>query len=65
MASTKNADNDVFASSLSRESKSSIDTPKLLEIASNVLPEHSKISAFPDEISAKVVFGTPLSKDNE
>ena len=65
MASTKNSGNNVFDSSLSKESKSSIVTSKLLEIANNVLPEHSKISALPEEISVKVVFGTPLSKDKE
>ena len=57
--------NKVLASSLSKESKSSIETFKLLEIANKVFPEHSKISALPEAISDKVVLGIPLSIDNE
>ena len=33
--------------------------------ANNVFPVHSKMSVLPEAISAKVVLGTPLSKDNE
>lgn len=65
MESNKNSGSDVLDSSLSRESKSSIETFVLLDIANNVLPEHSKMSALPEEISAKVVLGTALSIDNE
>ena len=65
MESIKNGGKRVLASSLSSRSKSSIVTPKLLAIARSVFPEHSKMSAFPDAMSAKVVLGTPLSRDKE
>ena len=65
MESHKKPGKRVLASSLSKLSSSSIEICKLFEIANKVLPEHSKISAFPEAISARVVLGTPLSTDSE
>lgn len=65
MASYKNVGSKVLDSSFSKESNSSIDISKLFDIVSNVLPEHSKISVFPEAISVKVVLGIPLLRDSE
>lgn len=54
-----------MASSLSKDRSSSIETSRLLEIANNVLPEHSKISVLPEAISVKVVLGIPQFQESE
>ena len=65
MESYKNGGNIVFASSFSKDNNSSIDTFKAFDIANKVLPEQAKISVFPEAISVKVVFGTPLLQERE